>query len=232
MLTLCVVAIASLVDRGRGMPTDLSCEPRDCLLLYKAMVKFENDQYPVPKSLAPQKALPSIIKKADIFKWEKDLKVVLLNWMTDRSSPFDKVLGELITSQQAYYGGTSKELKTIPAAQLSPHAKAEQSEDSDTSANGIETGGKKRVDQNSLLDTTLPLLVQLHQRHALPAILFNYERSMCEKLGRNLLKQLTEAETSWKESSESWKKTMRDFEKYQELKDAKQVCNFCYPSDA
>lgn len=207
--------IASLVDKTRGMPTDLSCEPRDCLLLYKAMVKFQNDQYPVPKNLAPEKALPAIIKKADTFKWEKDLKAVLLNWMADRSSPFDKVVEELSPKQSDPFANTA------PNGKLSAGSHSD-SEDSDSSYDPNDGAGRNKVHADSLFETTLPLLVQLHQRNALPAILFNYDRGKCEALGENLLKQLTEAEDSWKKNSTSWKKTMRDYEKYQELKEAKQ----------
>lgn len=184
--------VASLVDKSRGMPSDLSLEPRDCLLLWKAMVKHQNGQFSVPSNLDPEKALPSVIGKADTFKWEKDLKTVLLAWMAERTSPFSKVVEELSPKQ------------------------TESSSDAEPKEN----------DANDLLETTLPLLVQLHQRNALPAILFNYDRSGCEEIAAKLLMQLTDAETAWKETSPSWKRTMRDYTKYQELKEAKQVRYF------
>ncbi|TVY52513.1 putative helicase [Lachnellula cervina] len=78
----------------------------------------------------------------------------------------------------------------------------------------------KQLNPLSLKATTLPLLQQLHKRRALPAILFNYDRSQCEKIAFALLEQLSEAEARWKQGPQ-WKKLMEGYEKYQEQKDKK-----------
>ena len=180
--------IASLVDISRGMPDDLALEPRDCLSLWKAMCKYQTEKYKVPEAVNPAKALPKCIRKVDIFAWEKALKKVLINWMGDSASPFEKVVEEL----------------THPEA---------------SDANELPTD-KKAIDPLNLKATTLPLLYQLHKRRALPAILFNYDRSACEEIAFTLLEQLADAESKWKEGP-YWKKMMEGYEKYQALKDKK-----------
>jgi hypothetical protein len=187
--------VASLVDKSRGMPDDLSLEPRDCYSLWRAMCKVQTDQYKVPSSLSPTKALPPCIRKADIFAWEKLLKKVLLEWMADSKSPFDDVV-----------------------AALTPVAKSNSLEES--LSTGSSVTDDDAVDPYDLKATTLPLLLQLHKRRALPAILFNYDRSACEDIGYTLLSQLVNAEAKWKEGPQ-WKKLMDGFTKYQELKDKK-----------
>lgn len=187
---------SSLVDKSRGMPDDLALEPRDCLALWQAMVKFQTANYKVPDSLDPAKCLPACIRKVDIFNWEKSLKKLLLQWMPDSGSPFDKVMKELTPN-------TALEiLQRVPSP----------------SSSSVTDG--EAIDPMDLKATTLPLLYQLHQRRALPAILFNYDRSACEFIGDNLLSQLVQAESKWKEGPQ-WTKLMEGFERYQEQKDKK-----------
>jgi hypothetical protein len=184
---------SSLVDKSRGMPDDLALEPRDCLSLWKAMSKFQTEKYKLPESLNPAKALPPCIRKADIFAWEKSLKKLLLQWLADRNSPIDNVIQELTP--------------------LSTHLPPENVPSSVSS-----TSEGESIDPLDLKATTLPLLYQLHKRRALPAILFNYDRSQCEEIASAVLSQLAEAEALWKEGPQ-WKKLMEGYEKYQELKD-------------
>ncbi len=188
--------VSSLVDKSRGMPDDLALEPRDCLTLWKAMSKFQTEAYKVPASLDPSKALPAVIRKVDIFAWEKALKKVLLTWMQDKASPFDKVLN-VLTPETAL-----DLLARVPS-----------------SAGSSVTNGDA-VDSLDLRSTTLPLLFQLHKRRALPAILFNYDRSDCERIAFSILAQLVAAENRWKGGTQ-WKKLMEGYEKWQEQKDKK-----------
>ncbi|KAH8687441.1 hypothetical protein BGZ60DRAFT_393597 [Tricladium varicosporioides] len=190
--------VASLIDKSRGMPDDLALEPRDCLSLWKAMVNCETKGYKVPTSLDPAKALPPCIRKVDIFAWEKALKEVLLQWMGDRSSPFDRVVAELMPK-----GSLAESDKVITT----------------TSSNSSVTDGET-IDPLDLEATTLPLLYQLHKRRALPAILFNYDRSKCESVAFAVLKQLVDAEARWK-AGPQWRKFMEGYEKWQEVKDKK-----------
>ncbi|QSZ32856.1 hypothetical protein DSL72_002436 [Monilinia vaccinii-corymbosi] len=183
--------IASLVDPSRGMPEDLALEPRDCLSLYKAMVKHQSKEYSVPESLNPEQTLPPCIRKADIFAWEKNLKKVLLQWMAECQLQFANVVKELI-----------------------PESVESKDDISISSSSGSST---ELIDSLNLQATTLPLLYQLHKRRALPAILFNYDRAACESIANTLLSQLVQAEQQWKQGS-AWKKLMDGYEKYQEMK--------------
>jgi len=187
--------VASLVDKSRGMPDDLALEPRDCLSLWKAMCKCQTDAYKVPGSVNPEKALPACVRKADIFAWEKNLKKILLQWMADSHSPFDKVVQE-----------------------LTPHGLRDAGEPMPSPTSSVTDSAQ--LNPLDLKATTLPLLYQLHKRRALPAILFNYDRSQCEEIAFALLRQLSEAEARWKEGPQ-WKKMMEGYEKYQELKEKK-----------
>ncbi|TAQ87818.1 hypothetical protein B7494_g3841 [Chlorociboria aeruginascens] len=187
--------IASLVDKSRGMPDDLALEPRDCLSLWKAMCRVQTEDYKVPETLDPAKALPPCIRKEDIFRWEKELKNVLLKWMADRQSPFDRVITE-----------------------LAPPEPVDVENEAPSTTSSVTEGAT--LDPLDLKSTTLPLLLQLHKRRALPAILFNYDRQGCEDVAYALLSQLVEAETRWKEGPQ-WKKLIGDYEKYQEQKEKK-----------
>ncbi|KAH8807909.1 hypothetical protein F5884DRAFT_821438 [Xylogone sp. PMI_703] len=185
--------VSSLVEKIRGMPDDLALEPRDCLSLWKVMSSYQTEKYKVPQELDPNKALPPCIRKADIFRWEKELKKVLLEWMTNHDSPFDKVVSKLALQE--------KEVEQFSSA---------------TSPFKISFS----VKPSDIRTTTLPLLYQLHQRGALPAILFNYDRGMCEEVGRYVFKRLLKAENEWKKGPE-WKKLMEGYAKYLQRKNAK-----------
>ncbi|KAF2437131.1 P-loop containing nucleoside triphosphate hydrolase protein [Tothia fuscella] len=184
--------IASLVNRSRGIPEDLSLEARDCLLFYQAIAKHQNDKFSVSPNLHPAKALPEVIRKADVLKWEQQLKTVLKDWMKHPDSPFDLVLKEL-----------SRSALRSRVGDLSVSS----------SANGPEQTAR-RVEPHSLESTTLPLLVELHQKEALPAILFNYDRAACESLAQLVIKELEDNEKAWKANSAAWKKKMEAWEAY------------------
>lgn len=191
--------VASLIDRSRGMPDDLALEPRDCYMLWKAMCKFQTKKYKMPIDLDPLMALPPCIKKADVLKWERDLKTVLLQWMNagDRDSPFDMVVQELSPSlSPREINGEMFDVEEVGA---------------------LEDNDCQEIDSNDLRATTLPLLYQLHQRQALPAILFNYDRIGCEIIAVTLLNQLKAAENQWKEGK-AWQRKLDEWAKWKELK--------------
>ncbi len=188
--------IASLVNKSRGMPDDLSLEARDCLSLYRAMKRHETGDFAVDPALDPSNndVLPGVIRKAHIIKWEQKLKELLKTWMRNDKSPFDKVLNDM-----------SHELKSSSAhdQQVSKGKVAEVQVDRFTD-----------VQPENLYATTLPLLCKLHERNALPAIFFNYDRHKCEGIARAVLKQLEDAEAHWKESSMAWKTKLKGWEEW------------------
>ena len=194
--------VASLVDRSRGMPDDLSFEARDCYSLFRSMAQSQNKEYPVDPALDPAKgALPKVIRKKDIIEWEQKLKMLLKAWMKDENSPFEKVIEDL-----------SKPLRnqrTVDTVVSNGELSSASDED------------LLSIDPDDLYATTLPLLCQLHERDALPAIFFNYERSRCEYICHRLLQQLEAAETTFKETNPAWKKKVTAFEEWQKLGAAK-----------
>lgn len=189
--------VASLVNKSRGVPDDLSLEARDCLTLWWAMERHKTNDYPVDKSLDPSK-LPKVIRKAHIIDWEKAIKALLKEWMNDQNSPFDKVLEDL-----------SKPLD---------EDRGDGNQISKRQATAVTTDGFMDVDSENLLHTTLPLICRLHERDALPAIFFNYERTKCEAICKAVLMQLEAAEKNWKENSPSWKAYLSDWEQWKKDK--------------
>ncbi|CAC9886428.1 unnamed protein product [Aureobasidium pullulans] len=188
--------VACLINRSAGLPDDLSFEPRDCYTLWKTMKEHSNDKYSLPAELDPTTALPSVIRKQDVLKWEAGLKKVLAAWMEDTASPFNAVFATLSGKQ------AQKEDLYAPTAKR--------------------TG--QREAQNVADDDFLPLLCRLHEQEALPAILFNYDRTRCEDICAKIHDDLKEAEDQWKATDPKWKVKVAQWEawkKEQERKGAK-----------
>ena len=198
--------VATLTNKHRGMPDDLTLEARDCLSLWKVMTRVQSKEFPVDSSLDPiQNGLGGTIKKSDIIRWEERLKSFLGIWMRDTDSPFDKVVEELSRSMKDR-GGVEEYISGRSAADC---------EDEELTL----------IDEDDLTETTLPLLCRLHERDALPAIFFNYDRGKCEAICKALTMKLETAESSWKTKSSVWKKKLSDWEqwKLEQLKTAKKT---------
>ncbi|MCJ1400686.1 hypothetical protein MMC11_003894 [Xylographa trunciseda] len=190
--------VASLVNKSRGIPADLGLEPRDCLILWQTMAKHQTITYPVSGDLDPKSSLPQIIRKADIVAWERRLKDLLSFWMSHSDSPFDKVLNELGAPLDQHH------MIEVPVL-----ATDQVSEATDV------------INPSDLQETILPLVTDLHEHNALPAIFFNYDRAACERIGKALLDHLQNAETSWKAESTKWAATMESYEKWKTTSMAK-----------
>ncbi|KAL8999974.1 MAG: hypothetical protein Q9188_005773, partial [Gyalolechia gomerana] len=184
--------VASLVNRSRGMPSDLSLEARDCLLLWQAMTLHKTKAFPVDENLNPNH-LPQVIRKTHIIEWEKQLKALLRSWMSQEQSPFDRVVEELG--------------KPIRDSSRAHDYKSRRNEASVTTEDAP-------INAGDLNRTTLPLLCKLQERDALPAILFNYDRGKCESICRAVMKQLVDGEAAMKESSPAWKTKMKGYGAY------------------
>jgi hypothetical protein len=182
--------VASLVNRSRGMPDDFSLEARDCLLLWQSMNKHQTSNYPVPKELDPTIALPAVVRKIDIINWEAPMKTLLRSWMADDQSPFHAVFKELNRTVAAF------EKNRLNALTKENDETYEPQED----------------DADANIESILPLLSSLHEQDALPGIVFNYDRGLCEKTCQSLLAQLEAAESSWKETNPKWKATLQSWE--------------------
>ncbi|KAH7079592.1 hypothetical protein FB567DRAFT_631384 [Paraphoma chrysanthemicola] len=182
--------VASLTNRTRGLPSDLTFEARDCFTLWQSLSKYQTKEFPLDKSLDPSNILPAVIKKADIINWQAGLKTVLSKWMADDASPFEEVrkdLSQTITkiAQEPIQGDIDDDGSEVDEMEL-------------------------KHDVNSIL----PLLADLQRQDALPGIIFNYDRAVCEKMCQTLMKQLTEAEASWKQTSPKWKDKLREWDEW------------------
>lgn len=184
--------VASLINKSRGIPQDLSLEARDCFLLWQAMVRHRSKSFPVDERLSPNR-LPRIIRKAHIIEWEEQLKALFKSWMVQEQSPFDKVVEDL-----------SKPIKESDR----PGRYVSRPEEASVKAE------ETKIDADDLYQTTLPLLCKLQERDALPAILFNYDRSKCEGICYMIVKQLKDAEAVMKETNPAWKAKVRGYEQY------------------
>ncbi|TGZ81795.1 P-loop containing nucleoside triphosphate hydrolase protein [Ascodesmis nigricans] len=213
--------VAAITNPNNGLPDDLSLEPRDCLTLYRAMVAVSTPEFPVPTDLDYKKAFGTtgmVIKKADVIVWEADLKSQLRKWMKDPRSPFMDVVrkvggGRPLAEERRLVGLVHAEKLADPEI-----VKIIDPENKDTEK--IETDGEEAyidldVSRTAYLrEKTLPLLQSLHTANALPAILFSYDRLLCEYLCKHLVNQLKEAETKWRASDPKWKALMKQYEDY------------------
>ena len=187
--------VASLINKSRGIPDDLSLEARDCLSLYQSMSRHQTKEFPVNPALClSHKGSPQVIRKADIIEWEASLKNLLKAWMVNDRSPFDKVHEDL---------SRSLDVTNNIDEQVSKGTVADRLHDD-----------MAIINPDDLYATTLPLLCKLHGRNALPAIFFNYDRHKCEGICKVLIRNLMEAETQWKKSSPAWKAKLAGFEKW------------------
>jgi superfamily II RNA helicase len=66
------------------------------------------------------------------------------------------------------------------------------------------------------LDTTLPLICSLHHSGALPVLFFNYDRTQCERICRQLLERFREAEARWKATSRAWKAKVAKWDEWKQ----------------
>lgn len=176
--------VTSIINRQRQMPEDLSLEPRDCYFLWKCMVKNATAKFPFPEELNPKHALPSFIRRSDVFEWEARLKRLLSTWMANPESPFEKVRRNLVSIFSSSAQQSLPKIKTLRG--------------------------------DPLATSVFPLLVDLHQQNTLPALLFHYERTTCERIAAATLNQLLEAEDVYKKGP-AWKRKMAEYEKHQQL---------------
>ena len=183
--------VGCLVHPQRGIPPDLSLESGDCLVLWHAMDKHQTKSHPLPTELTPTRFFGTKMPvKADVLRWGAKLKDLLTIWMQERdTSPYQKVIDDMYRNLQA------------------PDADSQNDDDSAEATMGDAT-------PKQLLESTLPLLCDLKLNDALPAILFNYNRSMCEDIASYLFDQLVEAEDKWKEGSASWKTKMEKYNQW------------------
>jgi hypothetical protein len=159
------------------MPEDLSLEPRDCLMLYRAMSTVDES---LEETLEPEiffKSTPVIAIK-HVIEYEKQLKSILLDW---RNAP-------------NYAEPTSKFSRTV-----------EFLEKPLRNALGVSEELIENATEDEFNSLFAPLLADLNAQNQLPAILFNFSRDRCESLAKRISKDLEGAEDRWRKSSSTYK---------------------------
>lgn len=211
--------IASLVNSSRGMPDDLALEPGDCFSLYWAMKKHSTKEYRIKKSLDPEIffAKCPVIRKVDMIKWEDELKAELRDWMKPSRSPFGLVVKELGSPFMKKPTRTYQEDLPRTNSNIGEGAAGKNHQ----SEGALEEAAEIASNLAVLLKSTLPLLDELNSKNALPAILFSFDRAICEKLCFSILEQLEEAERSWKKASPEWATILRKWTEHQEAKNSR-----------
>lgn len=210
--------IASLVNSSRGMPVDLALEPGDCLSLYRAMEKHSTREHQIKKSLDPEVffAKCPVIRKVDMVRWEDELKAVFRQWMKPSESPFDRVIQEL--------GGRLVEKSRTRPGHLPEENSSTRdgiTDEDHQSERALEEASEIASNLETLLKSTIPLLDELNSKNALPAILFSYDRAICEKLCASIMQQLEEAERSWQKASPEWATILRKWKEHKEAKNSR-----------
>jgi superfamily II RNA helicase len=192
--------IASLVDATQEIPDDLALEPRDCISLYKCMKTLETKDYRVPEHLDYHQIFGKsgmVIKKADVIPWEADLKKVLKHWMCDENSPFKRLIKKLESN-----------ISPLPVMSGFPPP----TKDASNTANDSEN------DDPLLKWGTLSLLSTLHAENALPAILFSYDRKLCDSICLSLCEQLERGEKDWRSKDQGWQTKIKEWEAWKKAK--------------
>ena len=188
------------LSRDWGSLNDVSLEPRDCLGLWRCMKKLENAEYALPLSLDPNNTFPApaAIGKAAVVQWETALKAELAKWMADPGSPFEELKEQMrgkrfLTLLRAYYNMKGKATHSI-----------EGETHQDTTATGPLVSSRSH----------LALVTDLRERGALPAILFNYDRNLCESIASQILTPLEEAEKKYQATNPTWIEKMQAYQNW------------------
>lgn len=158
------------------------------------MSKHQTTKYPLDAALDPKKVFSTLIRRSEVLDWGAALKKTLRKWMENVDSPFCAVRDALGLGAR------------VAGAACNEHEHEDENEDDFEISFQVRPG--------NLHSAALPLLTDLHNSGALPAILFNYDRGDCEATLIELLDQLTDAEEAWKKSSRVWAKTLSEFAKW------------------
>ncbi|CEF75396.1 hypothetical protein FGSG_10059 [Fusarium graminearum PH-1] len=73
------------------------------------------------------------------------------------------------------------------------------------------------------VEKLFPLVCDLHKLDALPALVFNYNRSQCEQCVRHILLELQKAEHNFKERDNTWRQKLQRFEQWKKQKEGIRV---------
>ncbi|KAH9943357.1 P-loop containing nucleoside triphosphate hydrolase protein [Epithele typhae] len=177
--------ISMLAFGARRLPPDFSLEAADCLSLYRA---FE----------AHKDRLGFDIDQLDPIKFFQDDHGTLLRQK-------DILRYEAILTKQI-----SELIDSIDPQDQNSSLNAVIKEVSDPV---LEKADQRYVpDATQFFRNLIALISDLHAGGDLPAILFNFDRKVCEKMAQALLTVLEEAEGTWREQNPEWKRKIKQWE--------------------
>lgn len=78
----------------------------------------------------------------------------------------------------------------------------------------LEASSNPKTDIKNTVKSTFSMLVDLHSRGALPAIVFDYDQMECEKILTDGLETLQNAEKEYRDTNPEWKKKLVSYERH------------------
>ncbi|KAA1476464.1 P-loop containing nucleoside triphosphate hydrolase protein [Dentipellis sp. KUC8613] len=180
--------VSTLSFGASVLPPDLAMEPLDLLRLYEALVSLKPGLDVDLESLDPAKFFPNdrLLKQKDILRYEAAMKAML---------------AKLIATSDAT-DPSSPVQRVIAEVQDPVLAKLD--------ANALNMPPKRA----SFLRGILPLLADLNASGNLPALLFNFDRSDCEVMAKQIYHSLKNAEAKWRSNSTQWTNKLNQWEKW------------------
>ncbi|KAK4189457.1 hypothetical protein QBC35DRAFT_493254 [Podospora australis] len=185
--------VSGIVESNPDILSDVSLEPRDCLMLWDSMV---HTQKQIGGDVKPPAEIPlkSPVKRSDVVSWESELKNQLASWMRGSATPFQKVRDELRGTRYS-----------------------ELSNDQPPSTMTLDSKSGATVSSRSVFS----LLLDLRASGALPAILFNYDRTQCEVIAHQVLVVLQAAEETYRNTNKAWIRKMDQYAVWKKAQEAK-----------
>ncbi|BFZ57786.1 hypothetical protein PYCC9005_004840 [Savitreella phatthalungensis] len=183
----------------RKMPDDLGFEPRDCYNLFFQMKKTQTANFAVPEELDPNSYFKDthFIRRADVAIYQRRLRELLGEWLADpQSRNPDSAFMRLMSSLDNGVRGKASAL-----------------------VDRWDALNQQRIDKGLdarpiLQEAILPMLEDLDQNDLLPALCFNYSRSVVESLGKHLYEVLESREEAFRATDPAWKRKIKTYEQW------------------
>ncbi|KAG8869503.1 hypothetical protein FRB97_001094 [Tulasnella sp. 331] len=174
----------SILDAGiKIIPDDLSLEPSDCATMFKAFKGAVVDDPGREANVVNLKPTIFFQSRATQFLRQQDVLA------------YESALKACLKKWMVENNGESAVVEVVTKSL----ALATSKED-----NLIPSPAR-------IYGNIVPLLTELHQQNALPAILFNYDRGACVKMAQTILHDLTTAEEDWRRSSPIWQQKLTEW---------------------
>ncbi|KAI0776031.1 P-loop containing nucleoside triphosphate hydrolase protein [Trametes elegans] len=177
--------ISMLSFGARSLPPDFSLEAADCLSLYRAFDSVKDKLGFDLAGLDPPRFFADT--KGALLK-QKDI-------LRYEAALIQQVSSLIETADPQDQGST---LNSVIKRVSDP---------------AVDQADQRYIPTSQEFFTNLINLVSdLHANGDLPALLFNFDRKVCEKMAQAILDVLEKAETKWRETSPEWKRKVKQWE--------------------